>query len=64
MSIENWEQLVQNLIAGGMLRSPPVIRSMRKVNRSLFLPGNLKAHCAVDTPLPIGEGQTVSAPHD
>jgi protein-L-isoaspartate O-methyltransferase len=42
MSNENWEQLVQNLIAAGMLRSPPVIRSMRKVNRSLFLAGNLK----------------------
>jgi protein-L-isoaspartate(D-aspartate) O-methyltransferase len=64
MSRQNWEQLVQNLIAGGILRSPQVIRAMHQVNRALFLSDNLKAHYAVDSPLPIGEGQTVSAPHD
>ena len=64
MSRQNWEQLVQSLIAGGILRSPQVIRAMRQVNRALFLSDNLKAHCASDAPLPIGEGQTVSAPHD
>ena len=64
MSIQNWEQLVQNLITEGILRSPQVIRAMRQVNRALFLPDNLKAHYAVDSPLQIGEGQTVSAPHD
>jgi protein-L-isoaspartate(D-aspartate) O-methyltransferase len=64
MSRQNWEQLVQNLIAGGILRSPQVIHAMRQVNRALFLPDKLKAHYTVDSPLPIGEGQTVSAPHD
>jgi len=61
---EDWEQLVQNLIAEGILHSPRVIRAMRQVNRALFLPEHLKSYCAVDTPLPIGLGQTISAPHD
>lgn len=64
MSNEDWEQLIQNLITSTVLRSPQVIRAMRQVNRSLFLPDNVRAHCAVDSPLSIGKGQTVSAPHD
>jgi len=60
----DWEQLVQSLIAEGILRSPRVIRAMRQVNRELFLPEHLKTYCAVDSPLPIGWGQTISAPHD
>jgi len=61
---EDWEQLVQNLIAEGILRSPRVIRAMRQINRALFLPEHLKPYSAVDSPLPIGSGQTISAPHD
>jgi len=64
MRKEDWEQLIQNLVAEGILRSPHVIRAMRQVNRELFLPDHLKAYCAVDSPLPIGWGQTISAPHD
>jgi protein-L-isoaspartate(D-aspartate) O-methyltransferase len=64
MPRNDWEQLIQNLIAEGILRSPRVVRAMRQVNRTLFLPDNLRAHSAVDSPLPIGKGQTVSAPHD
>jgi len=61
---EDWERLVQNLIAEGILRSPRVIRAMRQVNRALFLPEHLKSYSAVDSPLPIGLGQTISAPLD
>jgi protein-L-isoaspartate(D-aspartate) O-methyltransferase len=64
MPRNDWEQLIQNLTAEGILRSPRVVRAMRQVNRALFLPDSLKTHSAVDSPLPIGEGQTVSAPHD
>jgi len=46
------------------LRSPRVIRAMRQANRALFLPEHLKSYCAVDSPLPIGLGQTISAPLD
>jgi protein-L-isoaspartate(D-aspartate) O-methyltransferase len=36
---------------------------MRSVQRGKFLPENMQSYSAVDTPLPIGLGQTVSAPH-
>ena len=49
--------------AEGILRSEKVIRAMRKVPRYLFLPEKLKHYGHIDTPLPIGFGQTVSAPH-
>lgn len=58
-----WERLVQSLISEGLLHSPAVIRAIRQVNRANFLPENMQSYCAVDSPLPIGSGQTVSAPH-
>ena len=47
----------------GILRSPKVIKAMRSVPRANFLPENMQSYSAADTPLPIGLGQTVSAPH-
>ena len=58
-----WEQLVRNLIAEGILRSPSVIRAVRMVSRENFLPDSMKQSYAIDAPLPIGWGQTASAPH-
>jgi len=58
-----WEQLIRNLIAEGILKSPNVIRAMRIVSREPFLPESLRPQHCIDTPLPIGWGQTVSAPH-
>ena len=57
-----WDELVDYLTKSGILKTPKVIRAMRKVPRSLFLPEEDRAYAAVDTPLPIGKGQTVSAP--
>ncbi|MEM1606848.1 MAG: hypothetical protein QW341_00680 [Candidatus Bathyarchaeia archaeon] len=62
MSEGDWERLIRSLIGQGILRSPRVIKAMRLVPRSLFLPADQKPYAAIDTPLPIGEGQTVSAP--
>lgn len=36
---------------------------MRALPRAKFLPENMQTYSAVDTPLPIGFGQTASAPH-
>ncbi len=58
-----WNQLVENLIAGGTLRSESIIRAMKNVPRALFLPLAAAEYASVDAPLPIGEGQTASAPH-
>jgi protein-L-isoaspartate(D-aspartate) O-methyltransferase len=60
---KDWEKLIDNLIREDILRSPKVIKAMRYVPRSKFLPENMQSYSSVDTPLPIGFGQTVSAPH-
>ena len=62
MSQQAWEGLIQKLVRSGILRSLNVIRALRQVPRELFLPENVKANAAVDCPLPIGSGQTASAP--
>ncbi|WP_159898835.1 protein-L-isoaspartate(D-aspartate) O-methyltransferase [Salinirussus salinus] len=38
-------------------------RAMRAVPRHAFVPADRQAGAYDDTPLPIGEGQTISAPH-
>jgi len=58
-----WEHLIHHLIAEGILKSPNVIQAMRTVCREPFLPDYMKQSYAVDAPLPIGWGQTASAPH-
>jgi len=60
---KDWEKLIENLTKEGILRSPKVIKAMRSVPRARFLPENMQSYSAADTPLPIGFGQTVSAPH-
>jgi len=59
----SWEKLVDNLVREGILRSPKVINAMRALSRANFLPENMQPYASEDTPLPIGFGQTVSAPH-
>jgi len=58
-----WEQLVDNLANEKALRSLDAIRAMKQVPRVLFLPERSVEYASVDAPLPIGNGQTVSAPH-
>ena len=58
-----WERLVDGLLREGVLRSEEVMNALRAVPREKFLPENMKDYAAVDTPLPIGFGQTASAPH-
>ncbi len=40
-----------------------VISAMARVPRELFLPEALRSRAYDDTPLPIGQNQTISAPH-
>ena len=58
-----WNQLIQNLINQGILHSLNIIRAMKLVSREHYIPERIRAHYATDTPLPIGNGQTISAPH-
>jgi len=59
----SWEKLVESLIKQEILRTPEVIKAMRAVPRAKFLPADAQAYSTVDSPLPIGFGQTISAPH-
>jgi protein-L-isoaspartate(D-aspartate) O-methyltransferase len=40
-----------------------VLQAMTRVPREIFVPGEIRSRAYDDTPLPIGQGQTISAPH-
>jgi protein-L-isoaspartate(D-aspartate) O-methyltransferase len=55
--------MVKKLIKEGRISKPDVINAMEAVPRELFvLPENI-SNAYQDTPLSIGKGQTISAPH-
>jgi len=60
---EERNRLVDSLVSRGYVTSEAVEKAMRRVPREEFLPRDMKDEAYVDSPLPIGEGQTISAPH-
>jgi protein-L-isoaspartate(D-aspartate) O-methyltransferase len=57
------ERMVKRQIAGRGVRSVKVLDAMRKVPRERFLPLGQGVLAYEDTPLPIGDGQTISQPY-
>lgn len=57
------KEMVEGLINRGVLSKPEVIQAMLKVPRENFLPTDAAGSAYIDSPLSIGEGQTISAPH-
>ena len=57
------EALLAELESGGYLTDPKLEEAMLGVPRHLFVPKELRSAAYEDRPLPIGFGQTVSAPH-
>ena len=57
------ERMVQRQIAGRGVTSEKVLDAMRKVPRERFLPVGQGVWAYDDSPLPIGEGQTISQPY-
>lgn len=55
--------MVAGLRGRGLTFSRRVEEALLQVPRHLFLPEDVRSHAYRDTPLPIGDGQTVSAPH-
>ena len=55
------EALINKLKRRGI--SERVLNAMKEVKREDFVPPHLKQYAYVDEPLPIGDGQTISAPH-
>lgn len=57
------EALLAELEQGGYLTDPRLEEAMLTVPRHLFVPKELRPVAYEDRPMPIGFGQTVSAPH-
>jgi len=57
------ERLVGHLRKKNYLTTDPVIQAMLEVPREEFIPRELRGSAYDDRPLPIGRGQTISAPH-
>jgi protein-L-isoaspartate(D-aspartate) O-methyltransferase len=55
--------MVEGQIAARGIRDPRVLAAMADVPRHLFVPRDLAGRAYEDTPLPIGEGQTISQPY-
>jgi protein-L-isoaspartate(D-aspartate) O-methyltransferase len=56
----NKKQLLQAML--GRI-SDKVVEAMGSVPREIFVPEEIRSQAYEDTPLPIGRGQTISAPH-
>lgn len=56
-------EMVSRQIAGRGISDERVLAAMRKVPRHEFVPESEKRWAYHDTPLPIGEGQTISQPY-
>jgi len=57
------ERLVEKLKIEGHIKTKAVEKAFLETPRELFVPEKLKGYAYVDTPLEIGNGQTISAPH-
>ena len=56
------ENLIQQLIDSGTLKTPEIIDAFRMIDRANFVPEDVKDQAYRNTPLPIGFGQTISQP--
>lgn len=57
------KDLVERLSDQGYIKTDRVRKAMLKVPREEFLPPESRPYAYIDQPLPIGHGQTISAPH-
>ena len=57
------DRLVDSLADRGRIERPATIEALRSVPRHEFVPEERRAAAYADRPLPIGAGQTISAPH-
>lgn len=57
------ESMIQQQLVGRGIRNSEVITAFRNVNRRIFVPDYLQHQAYSDEVLPIGCGQTISAPY-
>ncbi len=60
---EEREKMVDYQIAARGVRDPRVLAAMREVPRHFFIPPPYDRNAYDDSPLPIGNGQTISQPY-
>ncbi len=56
------EEMIERDLRGRGVRNEDVLRAMEEVERSHFVPEDLREHAYADRPLPIGREQTISQP--
>ncbi len=57
------EKMIEQHLLGRDITDERVLKAMGKVEREIFVPEGLKYRAYEDTPLPIGQGQTISQPY-
>ena len=57
------EQMVETQLKSRDIQSERVLEAMKKVPRHLFMPASVRQYAYVDSPVPIGQGQTISQPY-
>lgn len=57
------EEMIEKQLIDRGIRDPRVLRAMDTVDRSLFVPEDLRHRSYEDGPLPIGKSQTISQPY-
>ncbi|MFX1487183.1 MAG: protein-L-isoaspartate O-methyltransferase [Promethearchaeota archaeon] len=62
-SLEEKQRTIERLKKSGSVSDPKVIQAFLKVPREEFVNPDLRNEAYIDTPLPIGHGQTISAIH-
>jgi len=55
--------MVETQIISRGVNDPQVIEALKSTPRHIFVPSKMKAYAYEDTPLHIGEGQTISQPY-
>ena len=60
---EAYSLLIADLIKKGNLKSDNVISAFFNISRAEYLTDDLKKLSTLDEPIPLGHGQTMSAPH-
>jgi protein-L-isoaspartate(D-aspartate) O-methyltransferase len=62
--MEQWRRaMVEHQIRARGIEAPRVLAAMASVRRELYVPRALALRAYDDSPLPIGEGQTISQPY-
>lgn len=57
------EEMIRVQLMNRGIGDERVLQAMREIDRSLFVPEEIREHSYEDRPLPIGKGQTISQPY-